>query len=141
MARRRKNLLYIDDNQTSLKTCKMILEHFGYTVLTASNSREGLEAFASNAIDAVILDYQMPEMDGERVAAEMRRTNPRVPILLLSGCPSLPDSALRRVDECIAKGDSVEFLLLAVEQLLSRADKRKTLGAVTHSRVVKKRAG
>src|SRR5437899_5720360 len=85
MARRQKTLLCVDDNQSSLNICKIILEDCGYKVLTASSGREGLEVFASNAIDAVILDYQMPEIDGELVAAEMKRTNPRIPILMLSG--------------------------------------------------------
>ncbi len=85
MARRQKTLLCVDDNQSSLNICKIILEDFGYKVSTASSAREGLEIFASNVIDAVILDYQMPEMNGELVAAEMRRTKPRVPILMLSG--------------------------------------------------------
>ena len=83
MAGRQKTLLCVDDNQSSLKICKMVLEDFGYRVLTASSGREGLEVFVSNAIDAVILDYQMPEMNGELVAAEIRKTNPRVPILML----------------------------------------------------------
>jgi CheY-like chemotaxis protein len=74
-ARRRKTALCIDDNQSGLNTCKVILEDFGYTVLTISNSREGLEVFASNA--TVILDCGMPEMNGELVAAEMRKKNPR----------------------------------------------------------------
>ena len=89
MARRQKTLLCVDDNRSSLNTCKIILEDCGYKVLTASSGREGLEVLASNAIDAVILDYQMPEIDGELVAAEMKRTNPRIPILMLSGCVSL----------------------------------------------------
>ncbi len=80
----------------------------------------------------MILDYQMPEMNGELVAAEMRKTNPRVPILMFSGCVSPPESALQLVDEFIAKGDPVEFLLLTVQQLLSR-------GAVIHSRVATER--
>jgi len=63
----------------------------------------------------VILDYQMPEMNGELVAAEMRKTNPRVPILMLSGCESLPENALQLVDEFIAKEDPVESLRLAVQ--------------------------
>ena len=73
----------------------------------------------------MILDYQMPEMNGELVAAEIRKTNPRVPILMLSGCLSLPESALQLVDEFIAKGDPVEFFLLAVQQLLSGGERRK----------------
>src|SRR5437879_5616173 len=55
MARRQKTLLCVDDNQSSLNIYKIILEDFGYKILTASSGREGLEVFASNAIDAVIL--------------------------------------------------------------------------------------
>jgi len=134
MARRQKTLLCVDDNQSSLKICKIILENSGYKVLTASSGREGLEVFASNAIDAVILDYQMPEMNGELVAAEMKRTNPEIPILMLSGWASLPESALRLVDEFVSKGDRVEFILLAVQQVLSRGEKRKPVRVVTRPR-------
>src|SRR3984893_17317721 len=134
MARRHKTLLCVDDNQSSLKICKMVLEDFGYKVLASSSAREGLEVFASNAIDAVILDYQMPEMNGELIAAEMKRTNPRIPILMLSGWVSLPESALQLVDEFVAKGDPVEFLLLAVQQVLSRGEKRKPVRVVTRPR-------
>jgi CheY-like chemotaxis protein len=135
MARRQKTLLCVDDNQSSLNICKIILEDFGYKVSTASGAREGLEIFASNAIDAVILDYQMPEMNGELVAAEMRRTKPQVPILMLSGLVSLPESAFQLVDGYVAKGDPVEFMLLAVQQVLSRGKTRKPVRAVTQSRV------
>jgi CheY-like chemotaxis protein len=133
MARRQKTLLCFDDNQTSLNICKIILEDVG--VLTSSSPREGLEVFASHAIDAVILDYQMPEMNGELVAAEMRRTKPRVPILMLSGWVALPESALQLVDEFVTKGDPVEFMLLAIQQLLSGHKKRRAVRAVNQPRV------
>jgi CheY-like chemotaxis protein len=130
MARRHKTLLCVDDNQSGLNICKIILEDFGYKVSTASSAREGLEIFASNVIDAVILDYQMPEMNGELVAAEMRLTKPRVPILMLSGCVSLPETALQLVDGYVAKGDPVEFMLLAIHEVLSRGKERKPVRAV-----------
>src|SRR5437879_8588622 len=85
MARRQTTLLCVDDNQSSLNICKIILEDFGYKVLTASSGRDGIEVFALNAVDAVILDYLMPEMNGELVAAAMKRTNTRNPLLMLSG--------------------------------------------------------
>ncbi len=135
MAKRQKTLLCIDDNQSSLNICKIVLEDVGYKVSTASSAREGLEIFASHVIDAVIVDYQMPEMSGELVAAEMRRTKPQVPILMLSGWASLPESALQLVDEYVAKGDPVELMLLTIQQLLSRGNKRKPVRAVTQSRV------
>jgi len=77
----------------------------------------------------VILDYQMPEMNGELVAAEMRKTNPRVPILMLSGCESLPENALQLVDEFIAKENPVESLRLAVQptvEPVAKSESRKT---------------
>src|SRR5258708_39307292 len=134
MRGREKTLGWVEKNQSSLKIWKIILEDRGYKVLTASSGREGLEVFASNAIDAVILDYQMPEMNGELVADEMKRTNPEIPILMLSGWASLPESALRLVDEFVAKGDRVEFILLAVQQVLSRGEKRKPVRVVTRPR-------
>jgi CheY-like chemotaxis protein len=134
MAWRQETLLCIDDNHSNLNICKIILENFGYQILTASSACEGLEVFASSAIDAVILDYQMAEMNAELVAAAMRRTKPRVPILLLSGWMSLPESVLQLVDEIAARGDPVEFLLLAIHQLLSRHKKRKPVRAVTQPR-------
>ena len=134
MAKRQKTLLCVDDHQSSLKICKIILESSGYRVLTASSGREGLKVFASNVIDAVILDYDMPEMNGELVAAEMKRTNPEIPILMLSGWVSLPESALRLVDEFVVKGDGIEFMLLTIQQVLSRGEKRKPLRVVTPPR-------
>ena len=77
----------------------------------------------------------MPEMNGELVAAEIRKTNPRVPILMLSGMVSLPESVLQVVDEFVAKGDPVQFMLLAVQQVLSRNEKRKPVRVVTRPRV------
>lgn len=139
MARSRKTLLCVDDNQGCLNIHKTILEDLGYTVLTARSGREGLKVFASNAIDAVLLDYQMPDMNGEMVAAGLRKMNPGVPILMLSGYESLPESTLRLVDEFIPKGNSAEFLLLAIQQLLSRGEKRKPVRAVTRPRVAKER--
>jgi DNA-binding NarL/FixJ family response regulator len=83
----------------------------------------------------VILDYQMAEMNAGLVLAAMRGTKPRVPILILSGWMSPPESALDLVDEFVGKGEPVEFLLLAIHQLLSRHKKPKPVRAITQPRV------
>jgi hypothetical protein len=54
---------------------------------------------------------------------------------MLSGWVSLPESALQVVDEFVTKGDPVEFMLLAIQQLLSRHKQRKPVRAVAQSRV------
>jgi CheY-like chemotaxis protein len=55
---------------------KAFLESFGYTVLTALNGRNGLELASVHSVDLVIVDYIMPETNGQEVAIEMRRLKP-----------------------------------------------------------------
>jgi CheY-like chemotaxis protein len=58
-------VLCIDDNQAVLECEKVFLETFGYTVLTASSGSKGLELASSHSIDVLIVDYSMPEMNGQ----------------------------------------------------------------------------
>jgi hypothetical protein len=77
-------LLCIDDNQDVLECEKAFLETFGYTVLTAPSGRKGLELASVHSVDVVIVDYVMPEMNGQEFAIEMRRLKPQAPIIMLS---------------------------------------------------------
>ena len=77
-------ILCIDDHWNGLIGRKMLLEQNGYRVLEATGGLEGLELFLSHPIDAVVLDYQMPGMNGDVVVATMKRFRSRVPIMLLS---------------------------------------------------------
>ena len=74
---KRAVLLCIDDNEDMLECEKLFLESFGYTVLTAPSGGEGLELAATHPVDVVIVDYLMPEMNGQEIAIEMRRLGPK----------------------------------------------------------------
>ena len=78
-------LLCIDDDQDVLECEKAFLEAFGYTVVTASSGREGLELAGFRSFDVVIVDYCIPEMNGHEFAIAMRRLRPLAPIIMLSG--------------------------------------------------------
>src|SRR6476661_1996409 len=67
-----KSLLWIDDYEPGLALYKAVFEGFGFRVLTASRGRKGLDLAASHHVDAVVVDYEMPEMDGGEVAASLR---------------------------------------------------------------------
>jgi len=88
-------LLCIDDNEDLLECEKSFLESFGYTVLTAASGGRGLELASKYSVDVVILDYFMPEMNGQEVAIEMRRLKPQAPIIMLSGAVDVPEQALK----------------------------------------------
>ncbi len=112
-------ILCVDDEELGLQIRKAVLERAGYSVRTAVNGREGLDAFSSEPVDLVILDYSMPGMHGGDVALEMRRVRPQVPIILLSAYVNLPPEVIRIVDCSILKGDGPELLLSKIREFLS----------------------
>ena len=115
----RRLVLCIDDEVVGLQVRKMILERAGYAVLTAPDGPSGLEIFAEHPVDAVVLDYAMPGMDGGQVAAAMRTKKPEVPILLLSAYVSLTPDITRNVDLYMTKGEGAPILLQKLNGLLT----------------------
>ena len=120
MLRQKPTILCIDDEWNQLIGYKELLEGTGYKVLAATNGGDGLEMFHSNSVDAVILDYRMPGMDGDQVAVRMKSMKSQVPIMLLSGCQGLSKTKLRCVDASLTKGQSPATLLSTLDNLLNR---------------------
>jgi CheY-like chemotaxis protein len=115
----RQTVLCIDDNQDVLECVEIFLESFGYTVLTAASGGKGLELASVRSFDFVIVDYFMPEMDGQEVAIEMRKLRPQVPIIMLSGAVDVPAPVFEAVDAFIAKDRLASQLLPAMAKLQS----------------------
>jgi CheY-like chemotaxis protein len=114
-------ILCIDDEALGLQVRRAVLERAGYHVVTAVDGRTGLALFRENAIDAVLLDYLMPGMDGGEVAVAMRRIKPQVPILLHSACVDLPPQVLEIVDGTLAKGEGAETLIFRLKQIIEES--------------------
>lgn len=116
-------ILCIDDDWSGLIGRTLLLEKSGYRVLHATTAEEGLRLFSSHAIDAVILDYQMPGTDGALVAAHLKDVKAHVPILLLSAYGPLPAKKLRFVDRFVSKSQPPAVLLSSIDGLIARRDK------------------
>jgi CheY-like chemotaxis protein len=112
-------VLCVDDEAVGLRVRKILLERAGYQVLTANDGFAGLELFAEQPVDAVILDYAMPGMHGGEVARQMRLAKPEVPILLLSAYVGLPEEISSLVDVYMTKGEGAPALLETLGNLLS----------------------
>lgn len=119
MYRAKATILCIDDHRNGLIGRKMLLEQSGYQVLEATSGEEGMQLFLSRAVDAVILDQQMPGMNGDVVAARMKFINSQTPIMLLSGYTTPPQRKLQSVDKFLSKSESPTALLSAVHELLN----------------------
>jgi len=115
----RMKLLCIDDDFAGLALRKTFLESAGYDVRVAGTGREGVRLVASHPFDAVILDFDMPETDGGRVASAIKRIRHRLPIIVLSGAIDVPKKLLQSIDGFIAKGEPPALLLGKIQQLLA----------------------
>jgi CheY-like chemotaxis protein len=87
IARGRKTILLVDDEDMVLAVGAQLLERLGYTVFSASSGREAIDLFQkkANAIDLVILDIVMPIMSGSEVYDRLKAIDPRIKVLLSSG--------------------------------------------------------
>jgi len=123
MSRRKATILCIDDHLSGLVGRKLFLEQNGYSVLEATGGQEALKLFRRHTIDAVVVDYQMPGMNGDAVAAKMKKMRSRVPIMLLSAYGPLPERKLKSVDIFLSKSQSPDVLLSALGQMLDTQSK------------------
>ncbi|HMD19845.1 MAG TPA: response regulator [Alloacidobacterium sp.] len=111
-------VLCVDDEALGLQIRRALLEMAGFKVLTALDGKTAISLFETNAIDIVLLDYLMPEMDGGRVAAVMRTIKPKVPILLHSACVDLPQETVDLVNATLSKGEGPEMLISRLQLLI-----------------------
>lgn len=111
-------ILCVDDYETSLAGWCLYLQNAGYSVTTARTAQEGLERFAVSPVDLVLLDYAMPDANGDDVAVTMRRIKPDVRILMFSGVPRVPEHVRLHVDAFLQKGLAPTVVLDKIRELL-----------------------
>jgi CheY-like chemotaxis protein len=82
-----KKVLIVDDEPDAVDFAQEIVEGEGYTVVTASDGAKGLAAMRREKPSLVILDVQMPDMDGFEVFQEMKRDKAlkSIPVVMLTG--------------------------------------------------------
>ena len=112
----------IDDEQMILNMTDEMLGSYGYQVITAGNGREGAALYAGRAqhIDGVIVDMMMPQMDGLATIQALRRINPQVKILAMSGVPREggDDPVRAMAQNFLPKPFTALMLLKALRELL-----------------------
>ena len=82
-------VLLVDDEKDFLESMSERMRLRGMDVTTASSAKEALAFIESDFFDAVILDFQLPEMDGLAVLKKIKARHPEAQIILLTGHASL----------------------------------------------------
>lgn len=104
-------LLCVDDDPRFLMVFAALLESAGYVVEALSDPRLAVELACRTAFDLVILDYDMPHMNGAELACQLKEQKRDLPIVLFSGNPSPPAEALNVIDAYVVKGQGIGSLL------------------------------
>ncbi len=86
------NILVVDDEEGILDVTEGYFQRLGYEVYTAGNGIEALEVLKKVTIGCVFTDINMPKMDGLKLAAEIREKDNTLPVVIMTGYPSLENS-------------------------------------------------
>jgi CheY-like chemotaxis protein len=96
-------ILLVEDNPINQKVASRLLQKAGHTVIIAINGKEAIDHVAASAFDLVLMDVQMPEMDGLEATQIIRSqedpARPRLPIIALTAHAMVGDR-----ERCLAAG-------------------------------------
>lgn len=121
----RRTVLCVDDEQLQLQLRIILFESAGFNVLQARSAATALELFRSQRVDAVVMDYWLSGTNGTAVAEEMKKLNPRIPIVMLSGYSSLPGEGAV-VDAWLRKAQvEPEEIVNSVKKLIEIRDSQQ----------------
>jgi CheY-like chemotaxis protein len=100
--RPKKVILCVDDNEQDLSVLKFMLTTNGYRVLSATTGQEALGIFQENLIDLVLVDFAMPQMNGDQLVSKLKQIASHVPMMLL-GDPLKMNGQIHAADALVAK--------------------------------------
>ena len=117
----KSRLLVVDDEEVVCQGCRRIFSPQGFQVDTSKDPCEGLSMASQRDYAAVLVDVKMPVMDGIQFLTQLRREKPKVPVILITGYPSIPDaaSAIRLgASDYITKPFTPEDITRSVQRLV-----------------------
>lgn len=114
-----KKILVIDDDPTLVKVVQPFLESHGFSVSIACDGEAGLEAAKKISPDLIVLDVQMPKMNGYTFVFELKKVTSikAVPIIVLTAKDGMAEIfKVEGVKEYISKPFKPEVLLTAIKK-------------------------
>ncbi len=119
-----QTVLIIDDDESLRRVVEYNLREDGYQVVTASDGRSGLDRCRESAVDLVLTDVRMPEMDGLELLARLKAMQPHLPVIVLTAHGTI-DSAVEAMKvgafDYLTKPFSRDQLLASVHKAFELA--------------------
>lgn len=117
---RPRRILLVDDQASVLRSISRVLAVRGYTVVTATNGEDAIRLVSTGEFDVVLSDIAMPVMDGIALLREIRAHNLYVPVILMTGEPTV-DTAVRAMEHGALHYLTKPFELPVLEETLEKA--------------------
>ena len=117
-------ILVVDDEESLTDLVSSALRFAGFEVRTESNGFDALRTIKSEAPDLIVLDVNMPELDGFEVCRRIRRDGLQTPVIFLTARDDIDDLRVgfrQGGDDYLTKPFSLEELGLRIEALLRRS--------------------
>lgn len=117
-----KKILLVEDNELNYEIAKTVLEEAGFIVDGASNGKEAIDKASDNTYDVILMDIQMPIMDGYEATKELRGLGNRTPIIAMTANAFSEDKKMAKevgMDGYIAKPIDVNKLVSTIVNILS----------------------
>ena len=128
------NVLIIEDNQANMKLASLLLRNVGHTVLCAVDAENGLALARDHQPDLILMDIQLPGMDGLAATALLKQepATAAIPIIALTALAMKADEEKSQVAGCdayIAKPLRYRELYAAIDVLLARSKSQESSDA------------
>ena len=117
-----KKVLLVEDNELNYEIAKTVLEEAGFMVDGASNGKEAIDKASDNTYDVILMDIQMPIMDGYEATKELRRLGNKTPIIAMTANAFSEDRKKAKevgMDGYIPKPIDVNKLVSTIVNILS----------------------
>jgi two-component system nitrogen regulation response regulator NtrX len=116
------SVLIIDDEPSILQSLSGLLSDEGFSVITATNGYEGLKIIENQAPDVVLLDIWMPGIDGIDTLREIRKENPMIQVIVITGHGNV-ETAVKATKlgafDMIEKPLSIDKVILGINKALN----------------------
>lgn len=117
-------ILFVEDNLNYAEPVKRSLERVGYIVELETNGKEGYEKALINQYSVIILDINLPEMNGIDICLRLRKENIKIPILMLTASSAQVDKIsgfTGGADDYVIKPVDLQELKLRLDALIRRS--------------------
>jgi len=134
-----ERVLVVEDDEDIRDVLQETLRRWGYDVVVAQDGKEGINKFRSHSFSLVITDIRMPAMDGLSMLKTIRSEDSKVPIIVITGYPSVDsavESLVQGADHYIVKPINMDDLEAKIRKSFEKRKMQRALDSIKIANIV-----